>query len=161
VTLPSPPLGEPGVHAPARPRRWDAVVTVEAPYVEGDEIEFSALPDGSLVLDAREDRAVEPLADAVEAELAPPYRAHCVRRSEALWVVGAVATEVLELREAVDGDEIELVVRDGERDVSVDGERIFGSVPTLELHAAGRHDSYVARAERLDGDLWEVEVLAL
>jgi hypothetical protein len=161
VTFPVSPFGEPGVHAPGRPRRWDAVVTAEAPDVEGDEIVFSALPDGSLVVAAGRDAAVEPLAGALEAELAPPYRAHAVRRTDALWVVGAVATEVLEVREAVEGDEIELVMRDGERSLVVDGERVFGSVPTLERHAAGRHDSYVARAERLDGDLWEVEVLAL
>jgi hypothetical protein len=134
---------------------------VDAPEAEGDEIEFSALPDGSLVVVTDEDHAAETLAAAVEEELAPPYRAYGVRRSEALWVVGAVATVVLELREAIDGDEIELVVRDGERSISVDGERIFGSVPTLELHAEARHDSYVARADRLDGALWEVEVLPL
>ncbi len=161
MTLPFSPFGEPGVHVPARPRRWDAVVTIDAPEVRGDEIEFSALPDGSLVVDADDDRAVEALAAAVEAELAPPYRAHGVRRSRALWVVGAVVTEVLELGETINGDEIELVVRDGERNISVDGERIFGSVPTLELHAQARHDSYVARAERLDGTLWEVEILPL
>jgi hypothetical protein len=161
VTLPSSPFGEPGIHVPARARRWDAVVTVDAPELHGDELEFSSLPDGSLVVDADDDRGVEALATAVEAELAPPYRAHAVRRTEALWVVGAVATEVLELPEAIDGDEIELVVRDGERSISIDGERIFGSVPTLELHAEARHDSYVARAERLEGALWEVEVLPL
>jgi hypothetical protein len=160
VTLPS-SFGEPGVHAPARPRRWDAVVTVEAPELDGDAIHFSSLPDGSLVLDADDERAIEPLAQAVEAELAPPYRAEGVRRSGALWVVGAVATEVLEVREAIEGDEVEVVVRDGERHISVDGERAFGSIPTLERHAQGRHDAYVARAERLDGDLWEVEILAL
>jgi hypothetical protein len=161
VTLPSSPFGEPGVHVPPRPRRWDAVVTVDAPELNGAELEFSSLPDGSLVIDADDDRGVEVLAAAVEAELAPPYRAHAVRRAEGLWVVGAVATEILELREAIDGDEIELVVRDGERSISIDGERIFGSVPTLELHAEGRHDSYVARAERLEDALWEVEVLPL
>ena len=161
MTLPSGGFGLPGVHAPARPRRWDAVVTVEAPDIEGDTIQFSSLPDGSLVLGADDERAIEPLADAVEIELAPPYRAEAVRRSEAVWVVGAVAIEVLELREAIEGDEVEVVVREGERHVSVDGERAFGSIPSLERHAAGRHDSYVARAERLDGDLWEVEVLAL
>ena len=160
MTLPS-SFGEPGVHTPARPRRWDAVVTVEAPELDGDAIHFSSLPDGSLVLDADDERAIEPLAQAVEAELAPPYRAEGVRRSGALWVVGAVATEVLEVREAIEGDEVEVVVRDGERHISVDGERAFGSFPTLERHAQGRHDAYVARAERLDGDLWEVEVLAL
>ena len=161
MTIPSRGFGLPGVHAPARPRRWDAVVTVEAPELEGDAVHFSSLPDGSLVLDVDDERALEPLAEAVEVVLAPPYRAEGVRRSGALWVVGAVATEVLELREAVDGDEVELVVRDGERHVSIDGERIFGSIPTLERHAEGRHEAYVARAERLDGDLWEVEVLAL
>jgi hypothetical protein len=35
--------------------------------------------------------------------------------------------------------------------VLVDGERVFGSVPELE----NRGD--VVRAERLDGDLWEIQ----
>ena len=153
--------GLPGVHGPARPRRWDVVTAADAPGVPGDEVRFTALEDGSLVVPDDAGTDVEPLAEAVERELQPPYRAHAVCRSGGIWAVGAVATEIVRLRDQIEGDEIELVVRDGERSVAVDGERIFGSIPALERLAAERFASYVARAERLDGDLWEVEVLPL
>ena len=153
--------GLPGVHGPARPRRWDVVTSADAPGVPGAEILFTALADGSLVAPDDAGPELEPLAEAVERELDPPYRAHAVCRSGGVWAVGAVATEIVQLRDEIEGDEIELVVRDGERSVSVDGERIFGSLPALERVAADRFASYVARAERLDGDLWEVEVLPL
>jgi hypothetical protein len=151
----------PGVHGPGRERRWDAVVTAELPGVPGAEVAFSTLPDGSLVGAQDAGAELEALAEVVEQEVEPPYRAHAVCRSHGLWAVAAVATEVVEIRHDVAGDEIELIVRDDERSVFVDGERIFGSVPALERHARGRYESYVARAERLDGDLWEVEVLPL
>ena len=40
---------EAGITGIARLREWDAVVTVSAPGVSGDEVEFVALPDGRLV----------------------------------------------------------------------------------------------------------------
>ena len=55
------------------------------------------------------------------------------------------------------GDTIELSVRDGERTLAIDGAREFGTVAELEALSAGRND-YVVRAERLDGDWWEVKV---
>jgi hypothetical protein len=65
--------------------------------------------------------------------------------------VQAKRIEVVEIPSGPKGDSIELS-RDG---VLVDGERIFGSIRELE----GRGD--VVRAERLDGDLWEVTASAL
>jgi hypothetical protein len=55
------------------------------------------------------------------------------------------------------GEEIELSVVDGERTLTVDGERDWGSIPELEQPAA----SYAVHAKRLDGDLWEVRVSRL
>ena len=135
---PRPQWQETGIHGIARAREWDVTATAEAPELEGDAVDFVVLPDRPL------EPELEPLAEAID--LAPPYRARAVRQSADLWAVQARAIEVLQLPGAPEGDSIELSA-DG---LFVDGERAFGSVPELE----GRGD--VVRAERLDGDLWEV-----
>jgi len=58
----------------------------------------------------------------------------------------------------VDGEELTVTMQDGSRTLSVDGRPEFGSVPELERFASERYESYVAAAERLDGDLFEVRV---
>jgi hypothetical protein len=68
--------------------------------------------------------------------------------------VAAHGLRVIELPEP-GGDEIELVVKGGERTLVVDENRSFGTLPELEQLAEG--DS-VIRAARLDGTLWEVRV---
>ena len=144
-----------------RPRRWDAVVSAEAPLLTGEAVHFVALPDGMLIVDERVAHgALDPLADALEQQLARPYRAEAVRRA-GLWAVGANAIEVVELPEGVPGDTIELASRAGERELSVDGEPSLAPLPTLEHLAAERYEDYVARAERIDGDLWDVRVSPL
>jgi hypothetical protein len=148
---------ETGVHGIARQREWDSVATVRAPEIGGDELAFDVLPDRTVLVEDEEgDASLAPLADAVERELKPPYHARAVRQSEELWAVAARAIEVVRLQKQ-DGDTIELSVRDGERTLAVDGAREFGTIPELEALAAGR-DDYVVRAERLDGDWWEVKV---
>ena len=88
------PLGEVGVHGVARPRRWDAVVSVDA-ELPGDEVHFASLPDGTLLVDEDvPDGALVPLAEAIEQTLAPPYRAEGVRRGEGVWAVAANRIEV-------------------------------------------------------------------
>jgi hypothetical protein len=145
-----------------RLREWDATATTDAPGLEGDEVSFVALPDGSLVVDEEAgDAPLAPLADAIEQQLRPPYRAHGVRRHTEVWAVAAKQIEVVELRPDVEGDELELVSRGGERSLSVDGGRTFGSVPQLEQLAASRSPEYVLHASRLDGSLWEVRISAL
>jgi len=149
---------EPGIHGIARQREWDAVATVRAPEISGDELTFDVLPDRTVLVDEEEgDASLAPLADAVERELQPPYRARAVRQSQEVWAVAARAIDVVQLPGRV-GDTIELSVRDGERTVTVDGAREFGTIPELEALAGGRHADYVVRAERLDGDWWEVKV---
>jgi hypothetical protein len=124
---PGPHWGEVGIHGLARPREWDATAVVEAGGLRPEELEFVALPDGTLLVeDEVPDDALGPLADAIEASLAPPYRARAVRRGGDVWAVGARRIEVAELDEA--GDELE---------------RLEGDV--------------FVRARRLDGPLWEVE----
>jgi hypothetical protein len=147
----TPRWGEAGIHGVARPRRWDAVVTVRT-ELEGERAAFVALPDGTLVVEDGPDD-VQPLADGVETELQPPYRAEAVRRAEDVWAVAARRIQVVRLDH--DGDELELTVRGGERTLRVDGGPGFGSVRELETLADG--DAAI-RATRIDGEDWEVRV---
>jgi hypothetical protein len=142
-----------------RPREWDAVATAEAADVPGDELEFTTLPDGTvLVEDEVPDGALAPLAEAVEQSLAPPYRARAVRRDGVVWGVAANRIEVVEIPEDVPGDTVSLAIQDGERTLLVDERAPWESIPTLEAHGLGRHEEFVLHAERLDGDLWAVKV---
>ena len=125
------PLGEVAIHGVQRPRQWDTVASVRA-ELPGDEIHFTALPDGTLLVEEDvPDGSLAPLAEAVEASVAPPYRAEGVRRSESVWAVAAKRIEVRAFPEH-DGDELELVEAD-----------------------------HVILGHRLDGDLFHVEVTAL
>jgi len=94
------------------------------------------------------------LADAIEHEIARPYRATAVRRGETTWATAAHRLRVIELPEP-GGDEIELVLNGEEKALVVDGNRSFGTMPELEQLADGHA---VIRAARLDGTLWEVRV---
>lgn len=149
-----------GIHGLQRLREWDAVVTVDAPPLRGDRAQFVALPDRTLLVEEGDDD-LAPLAEAVEAQLEPPYRAEAVRRHETLWAIAARAIEVIELPEDPGGDQVTLTVRDGERELLVDGARTFGSISALERLADGRFETYAVRASRLDDALWEVEVSPL
>jgi hypothetical protein len=146
-------ISETGIHGIPRERQYDAVVTAEAPDVEGANARFVALDDGSLVIEEGEGDLTA-LADAVEQEVKPPYRAIAIRRGDTQWAVAAHGVRVIELAEP-GGDEVELALRGDERTLVVDGERVFGTLPELEQLA--ENDS-VIRATRLDGDLWEVRV---
>jgi hypothetical protein len=148
------------IHGVQRPRRWDVVGSVEAPDLTGDEVHFVVLPNGDVVVD--EDvpgNALSPLADAIEETLQPPYRGEAVRRDGAIWAVAARRIDVAEAE--APGDELELVVNQGARALSVDGKREFGSIAELEQWGDRLGDSYVVRARRLDGRLWEVEASPL
>jgi hypothetical protein len=154
------PWDKAGIHGVPRPRKWDAVVSAEAD-LPGDEVLFVALEDRSLIVDDDvPDEELAPLADAVELELSPPYRAEGTRRGDRLWAVGATKIDVATIAEDVAGDTVELAVQDGERTLLVDGALAFGSLPELEALAQGM-PSYVVRADRIDGNLWEVKAVPL
>jgi hypothetical protein len=155
------PRGEPGIHGVPRARRWEAVLAVAAPSLRGDVVHFVALPDGTLLVDEEEpDEALEPVADAVEQRLAPPYRAEAVRRDGDRWAVGASRIAVAELP-GLDGDEAELVTTRAGSELRVDGRPRFGSLPALERLGQVQGTEFVVRARRLDGDAWEVETTPL
>jgi hypothetical protein len=125
------PLGEVGLHGVPRAREWDTVASVAA-ELPGDAVHFTALPDGTLLVEEDvPDGALSPLADAVEATIAPPYRAEAVRRDDDVWAVGAKRIRVRQFPEHEE-DELELVE---------DGQIVVG--------------------RRLDGDLFEVAVTPL
>jgi hypothetical protein len=147
-----PPWDEAGIHGVPRPRRWDAVATVEVPGLEGNEREFVLLADGTLLGEESD----APLAEAVPLE--PPFRAQAVRRGEDLWAVAANEITVIELETDPGGDVVDVAVRDGERTVLVDGARSFGGLPALERLLGG---DGVVHAERLDDTLWEVTISPL
>lgn len=155
----TPRWGAAGIHGVPRPREWDATALVEASELPGDEAEFVALPDGTLLVEGGGD--VEPLANALEAEIRPPYRAVAVRRDERFWGVAARRIEVASLP-GVAGEEVELSVSEGQRTARVDGMPSFGDLAPLEQLAEQRgFDAYVVRADRLDGDLFEVSLAPL
>ena len=146
-------IPETGIHGIPRERQYDAVATTEAPDAVGDSARFVGLEDGSLVIEEG-DGDLTALADAIEHEIARPYRASAVRRGETTWAIAAHRLRVIELPEP-GGDEIELVLNGEEKTLVVDGNRSFGTMPELEQLADG---NAVIRAARLDGTLWEVRV---
>ncbi|HVD25360.1 MAG TPA: hypothetical protein VNB86_05135 [Gaiellaceae bacterium] len=120
------------------------------------------LPDGTVLVDAElPEGALTPIADAIEGELNPPYRAHAVRREDGVWAVGAKTIEVVEVHEEIDGDTVSLVVQGDERTLLIDERPGWSEVGTLETYARERHTDFVLQAERLDGNLWSVQVNAL
>jgi hypothetical protein len=149
-----------GIHGVPREREWDAVASAEAPGLPGDDVEFVALPDGSLVVD--EDvpgGTLAPLADALS--LPAPYHAFGLRQDADVWSVAAKRVQVVEVPEHVDGDEIQLVVTDEVKTLFVDELPSSGPIPSLEAFAADQFGSFVLRASRLDDLLWEVTVIPL
>jgi hypothetical protein len=145
-----------------RPRRWDAVATAEAPELDGDQFEFTALPDRTLLVDDDvPEGALSPLADAIEQSLSPPYRARAVRGEGGIWGVAANGIDVVEVPEEIDGDTVSLVVQGDERTLLVDERPTWSDISTLEAYALERHPEFVLHAERLDGELWAVKVNAL
>jgi hypothetical protein len=153
--------GEPGIHGVPRARKWDVVVSAQAAGLRGDAVHFAALPDRSLILDEDEpEGALGSLADAVEAQLAVPYRAEGVRRDGDQWAVGARRISVVQVP-SLEGDEAELVVTADRRALTVDGRPHAAGAPALEAAGAELGTSYVVRASRLDADLWEVEATPL
>jgi len=152
-----PGLGIAGVSGAPRSSEWDAVVSVEAPDIPGDEVHFVTLEDGTVVVDeAVPDGCLAPLADAVERELRPPYRAEAARHEHDVWAVGATRVAVATLPGTVDGDVIELTSYGGERSCSIDG-RPCEPFRALEILGEQVGPDFALRADRLDESTWVVD----
>lgn len=154
---PGPHWGEVGIHGLHRHREWDAVALVDAPELEGDETWFLVLESGEVVRE--EGVAGSPIVSAVT--LAPPFRAHAVRRSEGLWVVAASRITTTVLADDPGGDVVELAWDGRERTVRIDGEPTLAGIPALERLGAERYAAYVVTASRVSGSTWEVFVAPL
>ena len=144
-----------------QPRDWDAAVTVTAPDLAGDDIKFTTIPNGDVIVSEESgDADLSPLADALEKKIHPPYRAVATRQDGALWGVGARRIQVAQIP-FPDGEKLELSWNGEDEELRVDGQPSDAEIP-LELssvgEAAGR--SYFVEALRIDGDLWEVRATA-
>ncbi len=138
------------------------MATADAPGRPGDQVEFVALADGRLVLEEGHAADIEALAAALAGSLTAPFRAMAVRRDD-VWAVGGSSIEVVQLAPDPQGDDLELTW-DGETlalaadGIPVDVER---AAALEQLAAERQRGPYVARARRLEGDLFEVSVLPL
>jgi hypothetical protein len=144
------------------PKEWDATVTVTAPNLAGDRIEFTTLPNGDVIVSEESgDADLSPLADAIENRVTPPYRAVAQRQDGDMWAVGAKRIEVAQIP-FPDGDKLELSKRGEDRELRVDGDSSDAPVPP-ELERLGERvgPDFLVEAERIDGDSWEVRVTAL
>ena len=92
------------------------------------------------------------IAENQVAEATVWLKGHTLRAREATRDMKASIDELTE--------KLQRQVKD-ERVVSVDGQRIFGSIPALEARGKREGRDYAVHAERLDGDLWEVRASAL
>jgi hypothetical protein len=152
-----------GITGLPRQREWDAVATSDVSGDEGVEVEFVALPDGRLILEeAPSGFDASPLAAALEGSIEPPYRASAFRRPE-LWAVGATKIEVARLDPDPHGDDLELTWDGATLALTEDGRPASpGGASALEAIARTRErGAYAAGAHRLEGDLFEISVLAL
>lgn len=101
-----------------------------------------------------------PFARAVAGSLQPPYRARGVRQQGGRWSVAARRLRVAELSR-VAGEELELTVHEGRHSLVVDGMPTASGLDVLLAAARPEHASYVLRARRLRGELWELDVVPL
>lgn len=132
-----------------RLREWDAVATLVAPELTGDDLEL-------VVLEPTD----HPFSRALAGSLRPPYRARGVRQEGARWSVAARRLRVADLP-GVAGEELELTVHDGRRSLVVDGMPTVSGLDVVLAAAEPEHESYVVRARRLRDAVWELDVVPL
>ena len=141
---------------------FDATTTATAPGLTGDLNEFTALPNGDLIVSVGDsDDDLSPLADAIEEHLSPPYRASGSRQEGDVWEVGASRIEVAEFA-FPDADTLQLSQRDGVGEFRIDDGPTDVS-PPIELRQLGEQAraDFVVVAHRIDGDYWEYRVIPL
>jgi hypothetical protein len=144
-----------------QPRDWDAAVTVTVPELAGDEVKFTTIPNGDVIVSEESgDSDLSPLADAVEKKIDPPYRAVAARQDGALWAVCARRIQVAQIPFPA-GEKLELSWNGEDEALRVDGEASDADIPReLEEIGEAAGQSYYVDALRIDGDLWEVRATA-
>ena len=106
------------------------------------------------------DADLSPLADAIEKNIDPPYRAVGTRQDGDLWGVGAKRIQVAQIAFPT-GDKLEFSRNDATRRAArrrraerrADPAGSSGSARPLGA-------SYFVEAQRIDGDFWEVRATA-
>jgi hypothetical protein len=144
------------------PKEWDAVALTPVAGLIGRRVEFITLPNGDVIVDEEEGYAdLSPLADAIEEQLAPPYRAVASPQGGGLWGVGAKRIQVARIPFAY-GSSLELTRNGADEELRVDGESSDEAIPpALEAVGTAAGESFYVEAGRIDGDFWEVKVSAL
>jgi hypothetical protein len=129
---------------------------VELPDLTGDGYEFVVLEDRSLIVDESAPDLSD-LAEAIEQDLEPPYRASAGRQDDKYWLVTAKPIDI-DVMAVEGGEELELSSVDGVRTFKLDGEPADAArIPSSLLRRGEeRGDDFVVRARRIDGDMWEV-----
>jgi hypothetical protein len=155
-----PSLGIPGLSGVSRGPTWDAFVSAHAPELSGETITFVVFEDGTIIVDADvPDGSLAPLADAIEKEQPPPYRAAATRASGDAWSVAAEAITVVDLP-GIEGDIVDLSVVGGTRELTIDGQSASQRVAALDALLEPYADAALY-AERVDGDVFAVDVFPL
>ena len=155
-----PEVAIPGVTGASRLPSWDAVASAHAPDLAGSSVDFVALADGTLVVSEEvPDGALGGLADALEEQISPPYRASAVRDEGDVWSVAAAGILLVELP-GVRGDVVDLTIMGGVRELSIDGGPAGQGVPALDA-LAEEHGDVSVHAERVDADSFAVDVFPL
>ena len=150
----------PGVMGVGPGRTWDATAAAHAPALTGDSVTFTVLEDGTLIVNEDvADGSLSPVADALEEMVSPPYRAAAARNEGDMWTAVAESVRIVTLT-GVDADEIELTSVGGERTLTVGSEVTASALPPLDA-LADEHDDVAIHAERVDGDLFSVDVFPL
>lgn len=161
---------ESGVSGLARAREWDTTAVLELPSLVGAPIatfEATVYPDrvdGDLSLTAA---AIESIRTEIERTLQPPYALRAVRHDERTWTVGArvIRSTLISLR--VSALCLEIACPPGEdRSIMVDGEFVTEpfdqdlaeAVRQLEQLGQERFESFVARADKVEADRWELTI---
>ena len=150
----------PGVMGVGPGRTWDAVVAAHVPSLTGDTTTFVALEDGTLIVgDDVPDGALGPIADAIEEMVSPPYRAAAAKGEGDVWTAVAESVRIVELP-GVGSDEVELTLVDGVRTLTLGDEETDDALPPLDALTDG-YDAVAIHGERVDGDLFAVDVFPL
>ena len=129
-------------------RTWDAAIAAHAPALTGDSVTFTALEDGTLVVNEDvPEGSLSPVADALEEMVAPPYRAAAARNEGDMWTAVAESVKIVELT-GIGADEVELTVVDGERTLTLGDEQTIRPLPALDA-LAEEHESVASLRARL------------
>ncbi len=143
---------------------------LELPSLVGVEIgtfEATVFPDrldGDLSV-TRE--AIDLVRAEIERALEPPYFLRAVRQDQKTWMVGARAISSTLISLHLHASSLEIACPPGDdRSVFVDGQfasepfdaDIAKAVQTLERLGRERFESFVARADKVEADRWELTI---